>query len=652
MRPLRSPAPRRVCCIWLPRFGLHAASRLQTSLLAHDAALETHQLALYRPGTRYQELLECSPVLERAGILPGLPLREAQSRVPDAVFLPCDDGVLDAMERALGPVLDALDSFSPVVEPPSRAQLGDGRAAAYVDVTGLEALYGPESSLAARLIEVVADADIAGLRPSAGIAAGKFAAWVAASLAARVDPPLTVVPPNEDALFLAPLPLETIPLPLQARLALQRLGVRTLGAFAALPANSVALRLSRYGEDGLRAHRLAQGFDDAPLRPRVPKPAARVELIFEWEESDLDRLTFALKILADQLAARLQALGAKASEETAAEKPDADPFWEDREEAAHTASQHVTSMRESAPAYAADALRVTWRLADGTAREATLRLAEPTASAAALTEHLRWHTEGLERVFAGSIETSPGDGDPGGPSGSSGPGGPKEPRDPGGLTYEPMDSQLAVTAIALEALGLQFPSGTQLKLLAAPVRHAGAPLAPDAHLDPLTRSRYARRAIARLQARWGPGTARRAVLTTDRLPERAFQLIEPTVSLQLDTASSAHAASAPSGARSVPADSFAPLAAPPPFWLLDPPEPAAILTPRKGGRQVLSLPRRRARSRIVRKGGPWKLVDPCALTDRPPLRRDYYQLETEDGRACLVYWDRDANSWYLQGLFD
>ena len=97
-----------------------------------------------------------------------------------------------------------------------------------------------------------------------------------------------VAPPGEEAAFLAPLPLETLPLPLPARLALQRLGVRTLGGYARLPANSVA---HRYGELGRQAHRLAQGLDDTPLRPQRPAPAARVEMTFEWEETALDRLT-------------------------------------------------------------------------------------------------------------------------------------------------------------------------------------------------------------------------------------------------------------------------------------------------------------------------------------------------------------------------
>jgi protein ImuB len=47
---------------------------------------------------------------------------------------------------------------------------------------------------------------------------------------------------------------------------LERLGVRTLGELAALPATAVA---DRFGELGLRALRLARGADE-PLRPRLP----------------------------------------------------------------------------------------------------------------------------------------------------------------------------------------------------------------------------------------------------------------------------------------------------------------------------------------------------------------------------------------------
>src|SRR5207248_796855 len=96
--------------------------------------------------------------------------------------------------------------------------LGEGRAVAYVDVAGLGPLYGPEPRLAARLAAAAAAAfeSLLDLSPQssscaarAGIAATKFTAWVAAALAGQfaVGEQAMVVPPGEEATFLAPLPL-------------------------------------------------------------------------------------------------------------------------------------------------------------------------------------------------------------------------------------------------------------------------------------------------------------------------------------------------------------------------------------------------------------------------------------------------------------
>jgi hypothetical protein len=101
-----------------------------------------------------------------------------------------------------------------------------------------------------------------------------------------------------------------------------------------------------------------------------------------------------------------------------------------------------------------------------------------------------------------------------------------------------------------------------------------------------------------------------------------------------------------------------------PLWLVEPPEGVGILSAKRRGERpyLVGWPRpsapspgaiaTRRRRRIVRWGGPWKVTDVSALTAEVPLRRDYYQIETEDGGAYLVYWDRRAGAWYLQGVFD
>jgi len=64
-----------------------------------------------------------------------------------------------------------------------------------------------------------------------------------------------VVPAGHDASYLAPAPLALVPMDEELRSALHALGLRTVGALAALSAEDVE---RRWGEVGIRAWRLAR----------------------------------------------------------------------------------------------------------------------------------------------------------------------------------------------------------------------------------------------------------------------------------------------------------------------------------------------------------------------------------------------------------
>ena len=82
-------------------------------------------------------------------------------------------------------------------------------------------------------------------------------------------------------------------------LVLERLGIATLGALAALPRAAVA---DRFGPAGLRARELALG-RDTPLRPRVPGERVEESLTLP-ESASGPQLERALALLIDQLLAR------------------------------------------------------------------------------------------------------------------------------------------------------------------------------------------------------------------------------------------------------------------------------------------------------------------------------------------------------------
>jgi protein ImuB len=131
-----------------------------------------------------------------------------------------------------------------------------------------------------------------------GIADGPFAATMAAQRGC-------VVPRGGARAFLAPFEIECIG---SAELSdlLRRLGITTLGDFAALGEADV---LARFGPDGARLHQLAQGLDGRSLAGRARPRDLTVEALLEPPAVDVSTVAFLAKNLAGKLCDRLVAEG-------------------------------------------------------------------------------------------------------------------------------------------------------------------------------------------------------------------------------------------------------------------------------------------------------------------------------------------------------
>jgi DNA polymerase-4 len=146
-----------------------------------------------------------------------------------------------------------------------------------------------------------------GLSTSVGLAKGKFPAWVAAMLANSGS--VKLVPPGEEATFLADLPIGALPMEAEIARRLRLLGIATLGQLAALPAGAVS---TQFGKAGSLVRQLAAGQDVRPVIPHKPGAAARVVKTFEGGLTDRLALEAALRLAASELAGRLEAEGRKA----------------------------------------------------------------------------------------------------------------------------------------------------------------------------------------------------------------------------------------------------------------------------------------------------------------------------------------------------
>ena len=173
-------------------------------------------------------------------------------------------------------MLDALELVAPEVEPA-------GLGCAYADVRGLYGHYEDEFALASALVETVRETT--GLLAGAGLAEGKFVAWVAAS---SVDPgEAGIVPYGQESKFLHGKDVGVLPFGPELVQRLDILALRTLGDIAALPRPAVEAQFRRIGG---RLWELANGIDPEPLRPR------------KLQESLAERMSFDAPVVATEAA--------------------------------------------------------------------------------------------------------------------------------------------------------------------------------------------------------------------------------------------------------------------------------------------------------------------------------------------------------------
>ncbi len=198
-----------------------------------------------------------------------------------------------ATARLFEQVIAVVTGFCPKVEvaEPGVCAFGARGPARY---------FGDETALAAKIITAVADLSV---ESRVGVAEGLFAALLAARAASSNA--IMVVPPGGTAGFLAGQPVSVLADRDLAGL-LKRLGLGTLGDFAALPARDVA---SRFGDAGECAHRLARGLDSRPLAASPPPADLSVTQEFDPPEARAEPVVFAAKALAEQLHAGLAARG-------------------------------------------------------------------------------------------------------------------------------------------------------------------------------------------------------------------------------------------------------------------------------------------------------------------------------------------------------
>ena len=223
------------------------------------------------------------------GVVPGMALRQAEHLCPQATFLSPD---LEAATRLRELISSALYDLAPEVEVHIKG-------VAWLDVSGVVSA-GESIREARRRLRAAT-----GREPRLGFAPGPFSARLAAARAR----PGRIVQVDKARTFLAPLPSRELPLDAEQLERLDLLGLRTLGAVAAIGPRELE---SQLGRDGRHAVLLARGLEPDQLTPWRPPLFTSAHRQFEEAVEDREALLFVSRALCGDLAEELGLRGAGA----------------------------------------------------------------------------------------------------------------------------------------------------------------------------------------------------------------------------------------------------------------------------------------------------------------------------------------------------
>ncbi|MBK9750815.1 MAG: hypothetical protein IPO91_29190 [Chloroflexi bacterium] len=261
-----------------------------------DRTLRGGPLVFIRYDQRGGKVIALSASAEAVGVQLGLSVTRARALCPQGKFITSD---ADRYAATLDRVLGCLWTYTNRVEIDEAAF--PHALIAYLDLGRLREEAARELLTSA----VEALRSTLPLTASVGLAASKFSAYLAA-LKAEAGEVLSVSR-GDEAAFATPFPVSVLPLTRDLAHKLDRLAVRRLGEFAALPRAAV---IGQFGRAGKLLYLLAQGQDGRPVTPRRMPASESGRRQFEPPITERTRLDIAVHLLAEELAERLEQRGA------------------------------------------------------------------------------------------------------------------------------------------------------------------------------------------------------------------------------------------------------------------------------------------------------------------------------------------------------
>src|SRR5271156_316643 len=265
--------------------AIHVANFMVQAVLRAEAELHNKAVALVDGTAPLIHVVAANDAAWRAGIQLGM--AETQAQLCGVQIRRRSRAQEKAAHAAL---LDLGWSMSPRIEDHAQDTI-------LADLAGLNSLFGTEENIAREFARRAAE-----LRLQAHVAVS--ANLEVAVHAARGFAGITVIPEGEEARYLSGLPVQALAPSAGALQTLQRWGIRTCAALAALPVLELSERL---GQEGVRLQELARGAHARALLLAEPAEILQEEMELDDAVEDLEPLSFVLGRLLDQMCARLAA---------------------------------------------------------------------------------------------------------------------------------------------------------------------------------------------------------------------------------------------------------------------------------------------------------------------------------------------------------
>jgi DNA polymerase-4 len=260
----------------------------------HDPSLKGKPFAVGGQADRRGVVASCSYAARMHGVHSAMPMSRALRLCPELIVVSSHHGNYSEVSRQVM----ALIEVTPFIE---RISIDE----AFLDVTTL-----PEPIEAiARMLQERVNTQLK-LPISIGGASNKLIAKIANDWGKGQKkgptPPnaITIIPPGEEAAFLAPLPVQSLwgvgPKTAQK---LEAIGIHTIGELANAPASTLERAFGRFGPD---MRRRAQGIDHRPISMEHETKSVSNETTFARDIQDITHLEQTLRWLSESVGRRLR----------------------------------------------------------------------------------------------------------------------------------------------------------------------------------------------------------------------------------------------------------------------------------------------------------------------------------------------------------